>query len=62
MGTVKLKPTSPGRRGAVKVLREGLFKGRPYKGLVEPKRKISKIFCIEKSSLERKIPFVKTNL
>ena len=41
MGTVKLKPTSPGRRGTVKVLREGLFKGRPYKDLVEPKRKIS---------------------
>ncbi len=41
MGTVKLKPTSPGRRGAVKVLREGLFKGRPLKGLVEPKTKIS---------------------
>ena len=31
MGTVKLKPTSPGRRGTVKVLREGLFKGRPLK-------------------------------
>ena len=41
MGTVKLKPTSPGRRGVVKVLREGIFKGRPLKGLVEPKRKIS---------------------
>ncbi|MDA9719548.1 50S ribosomal protein L2 [Betaproteobacteria bacterium] len=41
MGTVKLKPTSPGRRGAVKVLREGLYKGRPLKSLVEPKRKIS---------------------
>lgn len=41
MGTVKLKPTSPGRRGTVKVLREGIYKGRPYKDLVEPKRKIS---------------------
>jgi len=41
MSTVKLKPTSPGRRGTVKVLREGLFKGRPYKHLVEPKGKIS---------------------
>ena len=41
MSTVKLKPTSPGRRGTVKVLREGVFKGRPYKDLVEPKRKIS---------------------
>ena len=30
MGTVKLKPTSPGRRGTVKVLREA-FKGRPIK-------------------------------
>ena len=41
MATVKLKPTSPGRRGTVKVLRDGLFKGRPYKHLVEPKGKIS---------------------
>ena len=41
MGTVKLKPTSPGRRGTVKVLREELYKGRPYKDLVEPKTKIS---------------------
>ena len=41
MGTVKLKPTSPGRRGTVKVLRGGLYKGRPYKDLVEPKTKIS---------------------
>ena len=41
MGTVKLKPTSPGRRGTVKVLREGLYKGRPFKDLVEPKTKIS---------------------
>ena len=38
MGTVKLKPTSPGRRGTVKVLREGLYKGRPFKDLVEPKK------------------------
>ena len=41
MSTVKLKPTSPGRRVTVKVLREGIFKGRPFKDLVEPKRKIS---------------------
>ena len=41
MGTVKLKPTSPGRRGTIKVLTEGLYKGRPFKDLVEPKTKIS---------------------
>ena len=41
MGTVKLKPTSPGRRGAVKVTREALFKGRPHKRLLESKKKIS---------------------
>ena len=38
MGTVKLKPTSPGRRGAVKVLRQGLFRGRPLKGLRAQKK------------------------
>ena len=41
MGTIKLKPTSPGRRGTIKISREGLYTGRPFKGLVEPKKKIS---------------------
>lgn len=36
---IKLKPTSPGRRGTVVVKREGLYKGRPHEALVEKKTK-----------------------
>ena len=32
MALVKMKPTSPGRRGMVKVVTEGLYKGRPFGG------------------------------
>ncbi|AGX86512.1 50S ribosomal protein L2 [Candidatus Symbiobacter mobilis] len=35
MAVVKMKPTSPGRRGVVKVLRDHLHKGAPYFSLVE---------------------------
>ena len=41
MATVKLKPTSPGKRGAIRVTRDYLFKGDPIKSLVEKKRKIN---------------------
>jgi large subunit ribosomal protein L2 len=37
MGLVKAKPTSPGRRGLVKVLSPGLFKGDPHGPLVAKK-------------------------
>lgn len=33
MPVVKLKPTSPGRRGTIKVTTPGLYKGRPVKAL-----------------------------
>ena len=36
---IKLKPTSPGRRGTVVVKRPGLHKGRPHDALVEKKTK-----------------------
>ncbi len=39
MALVKVKPTSPGRRGVVKVVTEGLHKGRPFAALVEKKSK-----------------------
>ena len=39
MPLVKLKPTSPGRRGVVRVITPGLFKGRPIDALVEKKSK-----------------------
>jgi ribosomal protein L2 len=39
MALVKLKPTSPGRRGMVKVVNPDLHKGRPFAGLVEKKSK-----------------------
>jgi large subunit ribosomal protein L2 len=35
MALVKVKPTSPGRRGVVKVVNSGLHKGRPHSALVE---------------------------
>lgn len=38
MALVKLKPTTPGRRGVVRVVTSGLHKGRPHMPLVEPKR------------------------
>ncbi len=35
MPIVKLKPTTPGQRGVVKVVTPGLHKGKPFAGLVE---------------------------
>ena len=37
MPTIKMKPTSPGRRGVVQISREGLHKGKPFAGLTESK-------------------------
>ncbi len=37
MALVKVKPTSPGRRGVVKVVNPNLHKGRPHDALVESK-------------------------
>lgn len=34
-----MKPTSPGRRGTVRVKRDGLYKGGPHEALVEKKSK-----------------------
>jgi large subunit ribosomal protein L2 len=39
MALVKLKPTSPGRRGVVRVVTPNLFKGRPVDALIEKKSK-----------------------
>jgi large subunit ribosomal protein L2 len=39
MALVKVKPTSPGRRGMVKVVNADLYKGRPFPGLIEKKSK-----------------------
>lgn len=39
MALVKVKPTSPGRRGVVKVVNSNLHKGRPHDGLLEKKTK-----------------------
>lgn len=39
MALVKVKPTSPGRRGVVKVVNPNLHKGRPVDALVERKTK-----------------------
>jgi large subunit ribosomal protein L2 len=36
MAVIKLKPTSPGRRGVVKVTRDHLYKGEPFAPLLEP--------------------------
>lgn len=38
---VKVKPTSPGRRGLVKVVTPGLHKGKPHSGLLESQSKKS---------------------
>nr|VFK13960.1 MAG: LSU ribosomal protein L2P [Candidatus Kentron sp. LPFa]VFK65666.1 MAG: LSU ribosomal protein L2P [Candidatus Kentron sp. UNK]VFK68968.1 MAG: LSU ribosomal protein L2P [Candidatus Kentron sp. UNK] len=39
MSLVKVKPTSPGRRGTVKVVVSGLYDGKPYGSLVRKKAK-----------------------
>lgn len=39
MALVKVKPTSPARRGMVKLFNPELYKGRPYAALVEKKSK-----------------------
>ncbi len=39
MALVKVKPTSPARRGMVKLVNPELYKGRPYAALVEKKSK-----------------------
>ncbi len=39
MALVKAKPTSAGRRFVVQVKTPGLYKGRPYEGLIEKKSK-----------------------
>ena len=39
MALVKVKPTSPGRRGVVQVVNPNLHKGKPFAGLVESKSK-----------------------
>ena len=39
MALVKLKPTSPGRRHAVKVVNKELHKGKPWAALVEKKNR-----------------------
>lgn len=39
MALIKHKPTSPGRRGTIKVKRTGLYKGRPEASLTEKKSK-----------------------
>ena len=36
MAVIKMKPTSPGRRGMVKVTRDHLHKGEGYAPLLEP--------------------------
>jgi len=38
MALVTLKPTSPGRRGTVRVVNPELHKGEPHKALLESKR------------------------
>ena len=41
MAVVKQKPTTPGRRGMVKVITPGLHKGSPYRPLVESRIRTS---------------------
>ena len=41
MTVVKQKPTTPGRRGMVKVVTPGLYKGRPHKALIESQSRTS---------------------
>lgn len=40
MALVKVKPTSPARRGMVKLVNPDLYKGRPFAGLLEKNPKV----------------------
>ena len=42
MAIVKVKPTSPGRRGLQKVVTEGLHKGKPHAPLLIKKKQNAK--------------------
>ncbi|MBA4697654.1 MAG: 50S ribosomal protein L2 [Legionella sp.] len=35
MALIRSKPTSPGKRGEIRVARDGIYKGKPYAGLLE---------------------------
>ena len=39
MPVQKAKPTSPGRRFVVSLKKNNLHRGKPFKGLIEPKSK-----------------------
>src|SRR5262245_43008189 len=39
MALINYKPTSPGRRGMVRVAKAGLYKGEPYSPLLEKQSK-----------------------
>lgn len=39
MALLKSKPTSPGKRGEIRVVHPGIHKGKPYSGLVEKLKK-----------------------
>lgn len=39
MALIKLKPTSPGKRSVVKLVNKELYKGKPYKNLIEKQAK-----------------------
>lgn len=39
MALIKLKPTSPGKRSVVKLVNKELYKGKPYKNLIEKQTK-----------------------
>ena len=39
MALIKLKPTSPGKRSVVKLVNKELYKGKPYKNLLEKQTK-----------------------
>jgi len=41
MALVKVKPTSPGRRGVLKVVTPDLYKGKPHAPLLESQSKKS---------------------
>ena len=56
MTVVKCKPTSAGRRHVVKVTTPDLYKGAPYKALLEAKR--SRMIFLQKLNVSNTIQTV----
>ena len=55
MAIIKVKPTSPGRRGLQKVVTPDLHKGKPFAPLLEKKHRKLGVIIMEELLLDTKV-------